>query len=123
MPKILDLSVIGGDVWARVGTFGDYPSGLSLLTPDELEREKQNAVEVALAEKALDAIEAEQAEEKSPDNWSEWAPTAHLRWTAQWGSPSCALEQRFERSRDIFNWHGETVATRTEEEWRKVEVR
>lgn len=50
MPKILELKVINGNLWARLGQPSDFPSGVSLWTPDEQAREKQLA--------GRDAIEA-----------------------------------------------------------------
>ena len=39
MPKILEIKEIDGDIWCRVGTPGDFESGITLWTPDE-QREK-----------------------------------------------------------------------------------
>ncbi len=35
MPKILEIKEIDGDIWCRVGTPGDFESGITLWTPDE----------------------------------------------------------------------------------------
>ncbi len=39
MPKILEIKEINGNIWCRVGTPGDFESGITLWTPDE-QREK-----------------------------------------------------------------------------------
>lgn len=44
MPRILDLKEIDGAVWARVGEPGDFPSGIALWTPDEVEQFRQKVV-------------------------------------------------------------------------------
>ena len=40
MPKILELKEIDSELWVRIGTVGDFPSGISLWTPDEEQRVK-----------------------------------------------------------------------------------
>ncbi|KKK83372.1 hypothetical protein LCGC14_2794050 [marine sediment metagenome] len=40
MPKILELKEIDCELWARIGTVGDFPSGIALWTPDEQRRVK-----------------------------------------------------------------------------------
>jgi len=44
MPKIAELREIDGEMWCRVGVHGDFPSGIALWTPDEVERAEKNAV-------------------------------------------------------------------------------
>ena len=49
MPTILELKEIDGEVWARVGKPGDFPSGAALWTPDEQEAARQAVILEAVA--------------------------------------------------------------------------
>ncbi len=40
MPKILELKEIDLELWVRIGTVDDFPSGIALWTPDEQQRIK-----------------------------------------------------------------------------------
>ena len=44
MPKILEIKEIDGAAWVRIGVPGEFSNGVSLYTPDEVEREKRQAV-------------------------------------------------------------------------------
>ena len=46
MPRILELREIDGEIWARVGVPGDFPSGVSLWTPDEQTNHRNHAIEI-----------------------------------------------------------------------------
>lgn len=35
MPKILELKVIDGELWCRVGKLGEFENGISLWTPED----------------------------------------------------------------------------------------
>lgn len=55
MPRILELDMIDGELWCRVGKLDDLPSGVTLWTPDEKDAALQAAADDALerAEKAV----------------------------------------------------------------------
>ena len=36
MPKIAEIREIDGEVWVRVGKPGEFPSGLSIMSPEEI---------------------------------------------------------------------------------------
>jgi len=36
MPRLLELREINGDLWARIGKPGEFPSGVSILTEEEI---------------------------------------------------------------------------------------
>lgn len=58
MPKIAELREIDGQIWCRVGKPDDFPSGIALWTPDEVEREKRAAVDAYIYEqKAVAALD------------------------------------------------------------------
>lgn len=38
MPRILELKAIDGELWARIGAVGQFPSGVSLFTPEEVRK-------------------------------------------------------------------------------------
>lgn len=50
MPRIAELREIDGEIWCRVGTPNDFPSGIALWTPDEVERAKKDAVNAYIFE-------------------------------------------------------------------------
>ena len=46
MPKIAEIKEIDGAVWVRVGIAGEFPSGLAIMSPEEIaakEREYSKA--------------------------------------------------------------------------------
>ena len=47
MPKILEMSMIDDALWCRVGDFGDFPSGVTLWTPDEITAHRNTVIEEA----------------------------------------------------------------------------
>ncbi len=57
MPKILELKEIDCELWARIGTVGDFPSGVALWTPDEQQRVKKLAT-IDEREACADLVEA-----------------------------------------------------------------
>lgn len=57
MPRIAELREIDGEIWCRVGVPGNFPSGIGLWTPDEVEKAKRDAVNAYILEqKAKEAI-------------------------------------------------------------------
>lgn len=44
MPKILELVVIDGDLWTRIGKPGDFESGVALWTPEEQKWVREDAI-------------------------------------------------------------------------------
>lgn len=53
MPRIAELREIDGEIWCRIGKPGDFPSGIALWTPDEVERERQEAVNAYILEQRV----------------------------------------------------------------------
>ena len=41
MPKIAEIKEINGEVWVRVGKVGDFPSGVSIMSPEEIEAQNK----------------------------------------------------------------------------------
>lgn len=41
MPKIAEIREIDGDVWVRVGKAGEFLSGLSIMSPQEIEAQSR----------------------------------------------------------------------------------
>lgn len=60
MPKILELKEIDSALWVRLGSPGDFPSGVALWTPDEQRHARNEALEDAarLADDAPEIAEA-----------------------------------------------------------------
>jgi len=50
MPQIAQIKEIDGEVWVRVGVPGDFPSGITLWTPEEVEAVKRDAVNAYIYE-------------------------------------------------------------------------
>ncbi len=42
MPKIAEIREIDGEVWVRVGKAGEFPSGITLWTPEEEKKKYQD---------------------------------------------------------------------------------
>ncbi len=58
MPRIAELREINGEVWCRVGHPDDFPSGIAIWTPDEVEKERRDAVNAYIWEqKAKSTVE------------------------------------------------------------------
>lgn len=41
MPRIAEIREIGGEVWVRVGKIGEFPSGLAIMSPEEIEEQSE----------------------------------------------------------------------------------
>jgi hypothetical protein len=44
MPQLLEIKEIENAVWVRVGVPGEFPSGVTLWTPDEVKKFRNNTV-------------------------------------------------------------------------------
>lgn len=47
MPRIAEIKEIDGEMWVRVGTPQDFPSGIAIWTPDEQIHNRDVALEDA----------------------------------------------------------------------------
>lgn len=50
MPKIVELTVINGDVWVRIGKPNEFPSGVALWTEEEQDWVRKDAVRAYIEE-------------------------------------------------------------------------
>lgn len=42
MPRILEMKEIDGELWCRIGTPGEFDSGVALYTPDEYKKDRRS---------------------------------------------------------------------------------
>lgn len=48
MPKAMELKEIDGELWARVGKPGEFPSGVAMWTPEECKAFAEEQQKIAL---------------------------------------------------------------------------